>query len=557
MIKQMDVLVWTLSPVVLTDAGDSTVMTETKKTIPGTVLRGVLAGRYIKQTKAGKEAHRDARFCRFFFGGLRFVDAHPVCHGERAFFLPFSLQKEKAKEEQKTEEIQDLLKTKTVKDGFKSFRGLAVLQQGLLYPATVKTSISLHITRSDAGRRLLGSSQDGGIYNYESLCAGQCFCGSILGEEDLLLELLQALEVEDHVLDCRLGRSRYTQYGSCRMEFQALRDPILPAASAVKDHTVLLRLDTTYLPVPGGAQQDAWSGVPTAKDMLAEIPQRLGTDRFEIEAVYASFAEVENFVGHWKMKQPRRYGLAAGSVFSLRCKDGAWTEEDRKKLGKMLYDGVGLRTAEGFGQLRIWEWCEYRLGGEKERKTMPCPMLPQIVRDTVQRILQTRILDAVRLKAAEDVRGMHVRGTSAHFFARLSEILHSVRDAHDADGKSCIADQLRQTLNRMVKPEQRTGAVRDKEDKAATSLKKMLELVVLCGRPLADYLLGKEPPPYAVHEAWRDALGCSDADFRKLQEEVGMELLAQDLTDGCYFYAYWHWLFHHARKAAVQARRDA
>ena len=95
--KGMPVFIETRSPLVMAAANNATVMTETRKTISGTILRGVLAGRYCSQQGLGKEAHLNERFRHLFFGGLRFVDAQPAVEGQRSFVLPLSLQKEKTK----------------------------------------------------------------------------------------------------------------------------------------------------------------------------------------------------------------------------------------------------------------------------------------------------------------------------------------------------------------------------------------------------------------------------------------------------------------------------
>ena len=69
--KKAVIYVETLSPVVLSTENNSTVVTETKEFFSGTVLRGVLAARYIQQQKLKKKAHRDKTFRKLFFGGIR------------------------------------------------------------------------------------------------------------------------------------------------------------------------------------------------------------------------------------------------------------------------------------------------------------------------------------------------------------------------------------------------------------------------------------------------------------------------------------------------------
>ena len=85
------VTIKTLSPVVLTAMNNAAVMTESRNFINGTVLRGILAARFIENKKLEREAHKDKEFRELFFSELRFIDANPVQGGKRAFVIPFSL----------------------------------------------------------------------------------------------------------------------------------------------------------------------------------------------------------------------------------------------------------------------------------------------------------------------------------------------------------------------------------------------------------------------------------------------------------------------------------
>ena len=98
----------TLAPVVLTAAGSSRIVTSCSNFFSGTVLRGVLAGMYIRNNQLGKNAEDDVDFCRFFFDSLRFVQANPIVQGHRAAVLPLSLMK--AKDKDAVRPIIDLLK---------------------------------------------------------------------------------------------------------------------------------------------------------------------------------------------------------------------------------------------------------------------------------------------------------------------------------------------------------------------------------------------------------------------------------------------------------------
>lgn len=56
----------TLSPIVLSLASNSTIMTETHAAISGSIIRGVLATRFVKVKKLADETH-DKNFHEIFF----------------------------------------------------------------------------------------------------------------------------------------------------------------------------------------------------------------------------------------------------------------------------------------------------------------------------------------------------------------------------------------------------------------------------------------------------------------------------------------------------------
>lgn len=544
--EKIDVIIETLSPVVLSATSNSTIMTDTRSCISGTVLRGILADRYIRIRGLGEKAHHDEGFRRLFFSKLRFVDANPSEDGQCSFVLPLSMQQEKARDGKTVAKIQDLAQEEHPEDGYKALRGRAVLRDGKLKRVDVSTSISLHISRSEAQERLVGSSKSGKIFNYESIDAGQVFQGSILGEREDLEALVQALDLEDGGMDCRIGRSRYVQYGACRIKFLPVSQIPGVAMADIRDNGILLRLDTTYLPAPG------YQG--SADRLLQAAADALGAENFTIRRVHAAVDEVENFVGAWKMKQPRQYGLAAGTVFLLQRKEGAWRSEELECLGNLIYRGIGIRREEGFGQLRIWPWQKYELvvpsesakaddGGAQE---VLRHNLPESLKNQVKDILRQRILEQLRVYAGEDVEAMRIPGGSTHFFNRLLDMLERVRNK----------DSVRQSLKQLLVEESshRDDRIHDKQ-KERTPFERKLAGIDVRDNSLEEYLYGRIPMPYEdeAGRSWQKDVGDKDACSR-LMKEIGLAEDDFSLKDGEYFYAYWHGVFRLARKKATKAK---
>ena len=512
--EQIKVTIETLAPVVLTKESSFAVMTETNESFSGAILRGVFAARYIAQQKLGKRAHEDAGFQQMFFGGLRFVDAYPVAGGERARLLPASLQKNK-----EGNEVQDLLQAEG-KTGFKSYRGFGVIQESKVCPVAVRKSIELHMSRLTPGERLSGKSIEGNVYNYEAIDAGQCFEGEILGERKLLEDFVTALQLEGNVLDCYIGRSKYTQYGSCRITLGKPQAVELP--QKLPGDTLLLQLDTPLIPAEG-----------SAADAPAALQAALGRDfSVDRDRVFASVAEIDNFVGVWGMKRPRQTAVAAGAIFALQKADcSPWSDSDRAALEKLLYGGLGQRTEEGFGQLRLWDYGKLTPGKSiaEAAPAAACGVTNKKVKALAKAIFMRRILANVRQYAAADAANLTKLKDTAHLFARLESLLGDKKD---------LAGVQQRFLGELQ------GKLAD-----GKKIDQHLHAIKLDGKELYDLLQWVDGWPHK--DGWKADLPVRTAEF---MQEIGLAKPAEDAL----YYEYWHWLFRHARKqAATQARQTA
>ena len=522
--ERLTVTIKTLSPVVLTAMNNAAVMTESKEFISGSILRGILAARYIKVQKLGKDAQQDAAFRKLFFGSLRFVDAYPVKDGTRAFILPFSLQKAKVAEKNAdgTEELLDILLHEP-KPGFKAIKGFAVAEGNRIVTASVKKQIKLHMSRFGEEERLSGRSLDGGIFNYEAVEAGQEFAGYVIGEKNDLELLLKNIDVPKGGMDCRIGRSKFTEYGHCRMSFG--KTETLPVERKA-GNIVYLRLETPWLPEhqTGGLQM-----VQSAKEVVeafaGNLNQALGCTDIKVGTVIAKAENTENFVGIWGMRRPVETALSAGSIFALE-KPSGWDTDSNAILCQFLYRGVGRRTEEGFGQLRIWSVDKPVLWETGKTCSARKHVESAKAKEIAKSILRQRIINRVRLQAKEDLQYVNGKLAEAtHSFARLESMLGERKDL----------DKAKERFQKKLLEELREGSVLDKR----------LQNLTFRGRELKEILLGEAPLPYA-------GLNFKEEISPELAEDIGYIL--PDSKDGALFYEYWLWFFRHGRKEAVRRK---
>ncbi len=547
--REMKIELTTLAPVIVTAAHDAQVMTRAQRLVPGSVLRGVLATRFIERKHLGEAAHRDEAFRALFFQRLRFLPGYPVQGKGRAFPLPLSLMKSKPQGEE-APVIKDRFLHKGAEEtqGLKSFRGMAVRNGDSIATVSVRTSISLHMTRTTEGSRLLGRSTEGGIFNYEAIAPGQSFAASILGTEEDLRSLLGTLELDEgEGFDCRIGRSHYTEYGRTRLTVRAIGDPPAITAEDVEGDRVILRLDSPFLP---GAASLEGASLPSARELLSQALEKALGDTVELQEVYAGAEEIDAFRGVWHLPAPRVAGLAAGTVFSLLRK-GGWTETELASLSALCLQGIGSQRAEGCGQLRAWRLGELTLGGmEEAEEAQPAPPIPASVQERVKTILLRRIQESLRVAAYEDVAHLNIKRGQAHFFSELSDMFqYAYRLENMQEGIAAILEG-RETHG--------DGVERAKQWKSDTPFQTTLGKLRLYGKPLKRYLTQKNPPYLREgDQSLEVAVGLSTEEFDRFLDRVSLTREDFAFETGACCFEYWRWFCRYGRKKAYAVGRDA
>ena len=506
----------TLSPIVLTASGNSTVMTKTHSTFSGSIIRGVLASRFVEVQKLGKAAHEDSDFREIFYDKIKFLPASPEIKNQRSFVFPKSLQRGKAGTPD-GDKVKDLLATDTAPRGYKTFGGLGVLVDKKFYTAQVRMNIFMHMSRNGDSERLAGRSVDGNIYNYESIDAGQIFGGEILGEEKTLRKLIDGLNLDGGKMIAYVGRSRFTQYGKCLVTFGEIEK--LPAQNF--SDKIFLRLETPLIP--------AEDNFLSAKKILeAEVVDKLG-EKFSLGKVFASAVEVENFVVPWSIKRPRVTALAVGSVFELKL-SAALNDDEKNFLAEKLFDGFGTRREEGFGQLRLWSPAEFTVGKLDDEKISKPEKFSKQTIQLAKKILQARLLETVRVYAHEDAEDLRKqlrrRGNMTHFFSRL-----------DTMSASLDKKNLRQNFAARLTEEIRDGSQFQEHLK---------NLYMANGQKFFDVLTGHAPLPHEIHDLLKES------GFEKIRDEI--KFTEEDFSDDEFFSEYLTNYFRFARKIAAASK---
>lgn len=396
--EQVKITITVKSPTLIASSSTAGVLTATRGSIDGRILRGVFASHFIKSHNLGKEAHKNHEFMDLFYGGLRFVSAYKDTVKGTSFPAPLSLQRNK--HPKANDSVVDLF-TREDLVGYKGVKGFIVQDGNNCSLVPIETAIRLHMSRSSEKERIQGRSKDGNIFNYEFLEPNQVFVGTVIGPKTVLEAFVRQFPKE---LDCYIGRSRYTEYGHCEVEIGEITS--IPETES-NEGPVYIRLHTPLL-----------LGNESIVNVIGDAVQEVDND-ISIDSVHASYQEEQNFNSIWGVRSSSEPAASAGSVIKL-VKASGWTQDDLNKLQHILYNGMGSRVQEGYGQGRLWTPRRFEMVKLEEPKIAEVTSLHQSTCDIARKILEKQVILNARLRAANDVDtyikpGFNVGGQAKHF----------------------------------------------------------------------------------------------------------------------------------------------
>lgn len=319
----------TQTPVQITDLGRSQDNSyETRGYIPGSAVRGMVAGILAAQDPAWFSEHRAA----LLSDGTRFLNAVPVKGA-----LP-PLPAIKGFYEDKAETMFETV----VKDG--SFTpGLKRAGLGT-FCALDGDTVRYWSTDTDGTmriRRSITGAEEKTMFQTRSISAGQELEGYILLEDPALAEKICEV-LSDTVW---LGANRYEGFGKCSVVCrQAVEQPSWIHAYGFRTQEEVGT--TLYLLAVSPLTMVDRLGDPCGIDPDA-LAAKLGVGRAELRFCSTSVAEFGGYNRTWKCRNPAARMYDQGSIFQIVC--------DRAPALEMIRNlemtGLGIRRAEGFGQV--------------------------------------------------------------------------------------------------------------------------------------------------------------------------------------------------------------
>lgn len=344
-------LVYTLkleSPIIvpMMNGGDKKTVTF----IPGTSMKGFVSGRFAAKNfsknsdgtnkTVAEKTEFEKEFERLFLSGaLIFKNAYIEIGGERGFVIPSSINKVKDSDIYENGVLQKLadvnfegVQTSDLSEGY-----ISELTGENAVLASVKTELFTHHTYR-------GDGQDGELYSFSAISKNQTFVGGIVGKAKDLKKIIPFLK-EGQIV--RIGKSKNSQYGRCRLENIAVKR-IVKAKNAADKFAVMLNSDTYFINE---------NLVFAAEIELLEtaLAQKLGVKNGKItrESLSLRHTAVGGYNSKWNLQKYAVPAFKAGTICAFSCDEEVdLSLIDGEFIGERNYDGFGEIIAFPFDKLK-------------------------------------------------------------------------------------------------------------------------------------------------------------------------------------------------------------
>lgn len=319
----------TESPVLITDLDRSRENSyETRNYIPGSAIRGMVISALAAQEPEWFQGHR----VDLLSDGTRFLNAVPAPEGTVP--LPSIKGFYEDKEETRFETV--------VKDGAFS-PGLKRAKLGS-FCALEGDTVRFWSTTSDGATRIgrkVNSGEEKTMFQTRGIGAGQDFEGYILLDDPELAGMISSV-LADTIW---LGADRYDGFGKCSVTtLETAGEPAWIEAYGYSAQEQVGRKLYLLAVAPFTMLDRAGEPCGLDADVLAG---KLGVSGVKILHCSTSVAEHGGYNRTWKCREPAVRMYDQGSIFQIECGEAPALE----KLRALEREGIGIRRAEGFGQI--------------------------------------------------------------------------------------------------------------------------------------------------------------------------------------------------------------
>ena len=300
--------------------------------IPGSVLRGYLIERYLRE-HPGLDAAQDPISRQLFFDGdVQYLNAYPLNRlGHRILPTPLSWRVSKDERDNPQATFYDFAVDSDVSldNPTAPTETFCWRDEDRIECHESERYIRVHNSSEERNVKGKGKST---VYRYEALAAGQVFGAVILSENESALQMVRSFIDERKT---NLGGSRSAGYGLVRYEnirFEANWREYESDEDPEEEVIILTLLSDTIVRDSNGQSTTDLDSVLGWQHLLSYWRTRV----------------VGGFNRKWGLPLVQTPALQAGSVFVYPA-----TQVDRQALRRLEQQGIGERCAEGFGRIAV------------------------------------------------------------------------------------------------------------------------------------------------------------------------------------------------------------
>ena len=333
-------------PVKMGKQGDQS-NTETLTYIVGSSLRGAFLSLYIDEYYPGKKGlDKDPAIRGELFTETRFSDAWISMKGKPLFPFPavYYANKHDLRKSEQTDEngkpvkleihccIDDVPNEGEVRLGRNTY---CTLERDSIVQGSVRTDGNLHIA---VGRK--GNEKK--MFRYESISAGQEFCGIIQCRDELVADRYRKVIGGRTIY---LGGSKGSGYGRCKV----VSAESIDGTEAVSMYELGRKVQPGVLTVLALSNLILLNeyGEESCSIDISLLEKKLGISKVTLEKSYVGTVLTSGYNHTWKSWHIQRTAISAGSMFRYTY-EGTLAENLLPSFETM---GVGQRREEGFGRI--------------------------------------------------------------------------------------------------------------------------------------------------------------------------------------------------------------
>ncbi|KKD34769.1 MAG: RAMP superfamily CRISPR-associated protein [Limnoraphis robusta] len=379
--------------------------------IPGSMIRGMLIGRYCRQKKVQELDILDRTIRRLFFeDSTRYLNAYLFDSEKQQRTLPTPLCLYKEKGDETLQTVFDSSQT-DIEDRPASPKRLekpfcwidAIDEDSNLSLYETKRWINIHNQRDRKKGR--GTEAMGEVFRYEAIDSGQTFEAVIFCDSDEDAEIIKPLlKPEKEIPNSKnrdkinvwLGGSQSAGYGHATIPINEIKSTESwneiginwqDRSERQNNLTVTLLSDTII--------RDECGQITTEPKEFVDLISRLLKTELKLIDTYASSTIVGGFNRKWGLPLPQFQAIAAGSVFVFEYPENSL---EPQAVNNLETKGIGERRVDGFGRVVLnWLLEESEINAEQQDIKQNINTQPlndkekQIAQDIAQKILREKL----------------------------------------------------------------------------------------------------------------------------------------------------------------------